>query len=255
MNRRLRHAGALLATAGACAPALAEDYSTTDVQLLYTTSAKADPVNGIGTRDEKATTARFEHFGTHSLGDNYLSLDLFRGHQVGGTGAGAGGGNASLQSFFVYMPRLSLTKLSGHAIQLGPLQDVGLSVRFEAGSYANYHATAPGVSLSWKVPGLAYLETALYMRKTNFSGAHPLLRVVWLAPFNVGDLKLKADGLLLVSRPDGLGTNVLAQPELRVELDRDGKVEAGLRIEYARYALGGTRYSRTTPNLMLRWNW
>jgi nucleoside-specific outer membrane channel protein Tsx len=249
-----RIAGALVA-ACAAAPALAEDYSMTDVQLLYATTAKADPVNGTGTRDEKATTIRFEHFGTYALGDNYFSLDLFRGDQVGGAGAGSGGGDAALQSFFVWMPRLSVSKLSGKSLQWGPLQDVGLTARFEVASYGNYRATAPGVSLTWKVPGFAYVETALYSRKSNFSGSHPLLRVVWLAPFNVGGLKFNADGLLLVSRPDGLGTNVLAQPELRVALDPAGKIEAGVRVEHVRYSLAGARYSRTTPNLMLRWNW
>lgn len=247
----------LALTAGLLCAALgarAEDYSLTDVQLLYTHEAEADPVNGTGTRDEKLTTVRFEHFGTHRWGDNYFSLDLFRGKEVGGAGAGSFGDSARVQSFFVYMPRFSLGKLTGTSMQLGPLQDVGLTTRFELASYGNYRAIAPGVSLSWKVPGLAYLETALYGRHSNFSGTHPLLRVVWLAPFELGGWKFHADGLLLVSRPDDLGTNVLFQPELRVALDAAGKLEAGVRVEHARYRLAGSGYSRTTPNLMLRWN-
>ena len=85
---------ALVSAASCAAPAMAEDFSLTDVQLLYTTGARADAVNGTGTRNEKLTTIRFEHFGTHSLGDNYFSLDLFRGDQIGGPGAGSGGGDA-----------------------------------------------------------------------------------------------------------------------------------------------------------------
>jgi len=232
----------------------AEDFSLTDVQLLYTNKSKADAVNGTGTADEKMTTIRFEHFGTHAYGDNYFSLDFFRGDDVGGATAGSFGGSARYQSFFVYMPRFSLGKLTKTPMQFGPLQDIGLTARFEIASYGNYRATAPGVSLTWKVPGLAYLETALYSRRSNFSGSHPLLRVVYLAPFQVGGMKFNADGLLLVSRPDDLGTNVLFQPELRVALDAAGKIEAGVRVEHARYSAGGTSYRRTTPNLMLRWN-
>lgn len=254
MKTILRSLIVLISAASCAAPAMAEDFSLTDMQLLYATSAKADAVNGTGTRDEKLTTIRFEHFGTHSLGDNYFSLDLFRGDQVGGPRAGSGGGDATYQSFFVFMPRFSLSKLTGKSMELGPLQDVGLTTRFEIASYGNYRATAPGLSLTWKVPGLAYLETAFYSRRSNFSGSHGLARVVWLAPFTVGGMKFNADGLLLVSRPDGLGTNVLFQPELRVALDTAGKIEAGIRIEHARYTAGGARYARTTPNLMLRWN-
>lgn len=233
----------------------AEDFSLTDVQVLYTNKARADAVNGTGTVDEKLTTIRFEHFGTHAYGDNYFSLDLFRGKEVGGATAGSFGASPRMQSFFVYMPRLSISKISGTPMQFGPLQDVGLTARFEVASYGDYHATAPGVSLTWKVPGLAYLETALYRRQSNFSDAHALLRVVYLAPFDMGGLKFNADGLLLVSRPDNLGTNVLFQPELRVALPGASKLEAGLRIEHASYNAGGTSYSRTTPNLMLRWNY
>lgn len=255
MKTAIRSAWALAAAALCALPAAAEDYSQTDVQLLHTSQSKADPVNGTGTRDEKLTTVRFEHFGTHSLGDNYLSIDLFRGSQVGGPAAGSGGKDAAYQSFVVFMPRLSLSKISGKPMSIGPLQDVGLTTRFEWASYGDYRATAPGVSLTWKVPGLAYLETAFYARNSNFSGTHGLMRVVWLAPFTAGGLKFNADGLLLVSRPDGLGTNVLFQPELRVALDTAGKIEAGIRVEHARYSLGAAKYSRTTPNLMLRWNW
>lgn len=244
----------LVAAVSGAMPAMAEDYSSTDVQVLYTTHAKADAVNGTGTQDEAMSTIRFEHFGTYSLGDNYFSLDLFKGNQVGGAGAGSFGGDAGYQSFFVWMPRVSLSKLTGKSMVFGPLQDIGLTARVEVASYGNYAAQAPGVSLTWKVPGLAYLETALYSRKSNFSGSHSLLRVVALAPFAVGGMKFNADALLLVSNPDGLGTNVLFQPELRVALDAAGKIEAGIRIEHVSYQAGGVDYSRTTPNLMLRWN-
>jgi nucleoside-specific outer membrane channel protein Tsx len=254
---RLQPAAILFQAAllGTCASAKAEDFSLTDVQLLYSASAKGDPVNGTGTSNEKLATVRFEHFGTFGYGDNYFSLDLFRGSQVGGPGAGSGGAAARTQSFFVWMPRLSLSKLTSRSLQAGLLLDVGLTTRFEVASYGDFRATAPGVSLTWKVPGFAYLETALYARRSNFSSSHPLVRVVYIAPFEWAGRKFSADGLLLVSRPDNLGTNVLFQPELRISLDAAGKVDAGVRLEHARYALAGSKYSRTTPSMMLRWNW
>lgn len=88
---------------------------------------------------------------------------------------------------------------------------------------------------------MANLETAIYIRSIKFSGSHGLARVVWLASFTAGGMKFNADGLLLVSCPDGLGTHVLFQPELRLALDTAGKNEAGIRIEHARYTAGGTR--------------
>lgn len=129
---------------------MAESFSLTDVQMLCMEGAKADAVNGTGTKDEKLTTTRIEHFGTRSLGDNYLSLDFLNGDRVGSPGKGSGGDDATYQRFFVFMPRFSLSKLTGKSMELGTLQEVGLTTRFEIASDRNHQATAPGPSLTWK---------------------------------------------------------------------------------------------------------
>lgn len=233
----------------------AEDFSSTNVQFQYGVNSKADPVVGNGTNNEKLTWVRFEHFGTHAYGDNYLALDVFKGGDIGGAGAGSFGASTKYQSLLIYMPRFSLSKISGETVGIGPLADVGLTTRFELGTYGNYRAIAPGISLTWKVPGFAYFETAGYMRSSNFSNGHPLLRVVYIAPFEVAGVKFTTDGLLLVSKPDNLGTMVIYQPELRFGIDPKSRLELGVRLEYARYKSGGSVYERTTPLAMLRWNW
>lgn len=232
----------------------AEDFSNTNIQLFSTNRSKQDVFNGTGTKDENLTVFRAEHYGTWKYGDNYMVFDLFSGEEVGGAASGSFGTDTNYQSFFVYNPRISLSKTAGLDFGNGFVKDIYLAYRREQGSYGNFHSNNYGVSVDLAVPGTAFFETDLYVRHTSVDdGAKWLSRTVWLAPFNVGSVGMHFDGLLLIKSTEKFGTNVLAQPDLLIDVLPKGQLQAGVRLEYARYKdpSGGT-YSRMTPYLLAK---
>ena len=235
----------------ACASA--EDFSITSATLLYTNKAKADPVLGTGTSDEKLTTFQFEHFGGNAYGDIYIDAEVFNGKQVGGPASGSFGGNTQNQNLIVFNPRLSMSKMTGNKFELGPISDVSLIARFERASYADFRSDNFGISLNFKVPGFAYLESGILRRSTNFYSGKALWRTVWFAPIDVGSSKVHLNGLLLVNGTDANGTEVFARPELLYQFDSNGAFQAGLRMEYHGYKIAGKDFHRTSPSVMAKW--
>lgn len=244
---------AFVAGLSLCAVAAAEDFSITSATLMYTSNAKADPVLGTGTDNQKLSTLQLEHFGGNSLGDIYIDAEVFNGDRVAGPSSGSFGASTQNQTLIVFNPRLSLSKTTGHNFEFGPVSDVSLIARFERASYANFRSDNFGVSFNFKVPGFAYFESGILRRSTNFYTGKPLWRTVWFAPIDVGNSKLHFNGLLLVNGTANNGTEVFARPELLYQLDSKGAIQAGLRVEYHSYKLNGKDFSRTSPNLMLKW--
>jgi nucleoside-specific outer membrane channel protein Tsx len=252
--RRIIPAALAAATMSGAGVARAEDYSLTDIQLLATHRSREDVFNGTGTRDEKLTVLRAEHFGTWAYGDNLINLDLFHGEQVGGGASGSFGADTGNQMFFIYQPRISFSKLAGREAGTGFIKDVYLTARREQASYANFWANNVGVSFDLNLPGVAFFEQDFMVRKTSADASTKWLsRTVWLAPMHVGGMDIHFDGLILVKSTDNFGTNVLAQPDLLIDVLPKGRLQAGVRVEYARYKTpGGASYRRTTPFLMAK---
>jgi nucleoside-specific outer membrane channel protein Tsx len=255
MNLNKPSLAAALVVAGllSSACASAEDFSVTSATLLYTSKSKADPVLGTGTSDEKLTTFQFEHFGGNAYGDIYIDAEVFNGKQVGGPASGSFGANTQNQSLIVFNPRLSMSKMTGNKFELGPISDVSLIARFERASYADFRSDNFGVSFNFKVPGVAYLESGILRRSTNFYSGKALWRTVWFAPIDFGSSKVHFNGLLLVNGTDANGTEVFARPELLYQFDAKGAFQAGLRLEYHGYKIAGKDYSRTSPTVMGKW--
>jgi nucleoside-specific outer membrane channel protein Tsx len=233
--------------------AFAEDYSMTSATIMYTHKSKADPVLGTGTSDEKLSTLQLEHFGGNSIGDIYIDAEVFNGKQVGGAGAGSFAGNTNNQTLIVFNPRVSLSKTTGANFALGPISDVSLIARFERASYADFRSDNFGVSLNFKVPGVAYLESGILRRSTNFYSGKALWRTVWFAPIDLGGSKLHFNGLLLVNGTDANGTETFARPELLYQFGAKDTFQAGVRVEYHGYQIAGRNYRRTSPTLMAKW--
>jgi nucleoside-specific outer membrane channel protein Tsx len=243
-----------------------ESWQNTNVTLMYTTESEFDPVFGTGTSDEKLTTLRLEHFGVHEYGDNYFFFDVYHGKDVGdfnGFGAGSFGDHADEQYFGVWNPRLSISKMTGANLSFGFVQDVYLAGRFEGGSYANFRADNFGVAFDLAVPGFSFFETDFYSRRATFTGDNGendrtlFWRTFAMLPFEVAGLKFTWSPLLLINfRDDDRDTTVFVQPDLWLKLNKH--FDVGYRHEYASYsktdAEGGGTYSRTSPTLMVRWN-
>ena len=254
LNSRFRIAAvcivscALLLLAG---PSRAEDFSCSDLQLLYTPFLdKDDPDlgNGIFTSSNRLTAARLEHYGTWKYGDNFFSVDLNEGSKVGGSGSGSFGSDTRAHLFLVYVPRVSLTKIANKPLS-GFVKDVYVAGRLERASYGSYTAENIGISFDLKIPGTVFFEQDFYARKTNYDkGAEFLSRTVWLAPFAAGPVGLHFDGLALVKTTDN-GVNAFTQLDFLADLLKNGRLQAGIRLESAFYK----HYERNTPYLMVKW--
>jgi|GEM_PF-1445733 hypothetical protein len=256
ITRTLRYlAGLSLLTCFAGAGvAQAETFSITNVQLFTTNDAEADAFNGYGTDDEDLTVFRAEHFGGWEYGDNYISLDLFQGTDVGGSGSGSFGSDTKNHTFFVYQPRLFLPGLKNIGEGESFVRNVYFSYRREQASYVDFYSDNAGLSVDLAVPGTQFFEIDFLARKTNTDdGTKWLTRVVWLAPFSIGRVGAHFDGLVLVKSTDDFGTNVLAQTDLLFDVLNEGQFQAGIRLEHASYdEPDGSDYSRTSPYLMAK---
>lgn len=239
----------------ASGPSRAEEFSCTDLQVLYTPLLDKDEPdlgNGIFTDSNRLTAARLEHFGTWKYGDNFFSVDLTEGSKVAGSGSGSFGGDTTSHTFLVYVPRFSVTKVLGmepSAPIAGVVKDVYLAGRLERASYGSYTAENVGLSVDLKIPGTAFFEQDFYARKTNYDkGTEFLSRTVWLAPFTLGPVGMHFDGLALVKTTDN-GANAFTQLDLLADLLAKGQLQAGIRLESAHYK----HFDRDTPFLMVKW--
>ncbi|WP_213956665.1 MULTISPECIES: outer membrane protein OmpK [unclassified Variovorax] len=243
------------------ASAQAEDYSQTSIQLAYTTRDKNDYIMGTGASGGDRTTLRFEHFGTYSLGDNYVMFDAYNGQKLGE-------GNSNQQNFFVWNSHMSLGKLTGKELSWGPIKDVLGMLRLEDGSYGNYRAGSLGASVYWKLPfgEQSLLETSILARQKDYSvgpsqvrETRPLYRVYFYVPFQVAGISASFSGPVYLSPAGGGARDFYMEPEVFVSFGPKDVYSIGVRIEYHRVTgtlalnSAGER-SRTTTNLALRWN-
>jgi nucleoside-specific outer membrane channel protein Tsx len=261
---------ALVATAlgGGMAEAVAEEvYQNSNVSVGYTNHARFDPVNGTGTADKKMTNFRLEHFGVNGYGDNYFMMENFHGKQIGnipafsagGINSGSFGVDTTDHYLGVWVPRLSLSRVSGGQPSSGVVKDWYLAGRVEKSDYANFRSFNLGVSVDLNLPGFAFFETDLYVRDAKFTGMTSdknslFSRTYFVYPFNIGPIQLKLTPLLLVNwRKDERNTELYIQPDLWIVLNKS--FEIGYRHEYHRYDDGArAKYNRVTPTVLAKWN-
>jgi len=240
-----RHHIVPVCMAAACVPTLAwaEDYQNTDLQVFYTTRAKPDAVNGTGTSDERLTSFRFEHYGTFKYGDNYFFADNYDGKDVGVPGVRD-------QQYMAYMPRISLGKVIGRDLGFGIIKDVYLGARLEYASYGSFHGTAIGPSFDLKLPGLDWSQLRLFWQGTNYDSRRFYTHFAWGTAVPLLNRKVRFDGYFWTRLKDDGDRQWFAEPDLTLDLDPNGTLQAGMRLTYAKYK----GYSRTSPQIITKWN-
>ncbi|WP_150119609.1 hypothetical protein [Collimonas pratensis] len=255
-TRRIVRAAIVFVAVSVCAEAaVAADFQVANLNVLYTTESKADPVLGTGTNNEVLKTYQFEYFAGFKYGDVYVDAEVFNGDNVGGAAAGSFGGNTSTQNLLVFNPRLSLGKITGRPLEFGPISDISLIARYERASYADFRSYNHGVSFNFKVPGFSYFESGLLYRNTNFYHGKLLWRSVLMSdPFQLAGQRFRFNLLSLVNGTAVNGTETFLRPELLWEIDSKGTFQVGLRYEMHRYKINSDTYTRTSPTVMLKWN-
>jgi len=223
-------------------PVAAEDFSATNMQLLYG-SGFHDPYFGNNTRDGRMSTVTIEHFGTWSHGDNYFFADVTSGDFVDFAGNAKPG---KTRIYGEWSPRLSLAPLLGGAL---PLYLAGQFARDGEG----YRADMIGLGSDLALPGFAVANVALYSRKDNFNRRTWQTTFVWSLPLG----RFSCEGFADLYGSDANGIELSTQPQLLLDLgsllggQRPGAVQAGVEWHLHRH----NKLNNQSLQSLLKWQW
>lgn len=244
-------ATAVLASSGA---ASAENFSTTEIQLLYGEGFHLGR-NGLGETDR--LTATIEHFSTWAYGDNFFFIDVNRDYD--GTGS-------TSDEYGEYWGHLSAAKIFGYNFGDGILRDVNLGFGVNAGTDFVVGAVGPRVDLN--VPGFDLFTVGLYAYNNiddpfgrNLDTTYQATWV-WNAPLvDKGRWKIWTQGFVdyIDDQGSGVDHQIVFQPQVRLDLGRltglqNGKVEAGLEYAFFKNKFGVTGVDDHVLQAMLVFN-
>ncbi|MEQ9010710.1 nucleoside-binding protein [Algiphilus sp.] len=133
-----------------------------------------------------------------------------------------------------WYPTLSLARIRGEDLALGPVRDIGLIAGLNLGADANVVKFLPGVRLAWTVPGFAFFNTDFfaYVEAGDgiAGGGAPkeedafFVDINFAYPFAVGGQRFSVEGHVEYLGPRDTETGqrldywVLGQPQLRWDL-------------------------------------
>lgn len=219
----------------------AADWSTTEFQFQY---GKLDNAFAPGAQDVFILT--LQHASGWKYGDNFFFVDLSMPE------------DDNFDAYAEIYPNLSLGKITGKDLKIGPIRDFGILGGLNFAADANVLVWLPGVRLAWDLPGFAFANTdfmAYLTDNTGGEGAAPKEDDSWMVDFNfatktleLGPTKWNLEGHVeyVAARDNEFGETkdwVLAQPQLRLDLgDLVGlpanTLFAGFEYQYWRNKLG-----------------
>lgn len=176
-------------------------------------------LNGIDFKVDppKQQTVTFEHASGWSFGDLFIFVDGIKYNTEATNGAGDG------HTFYGEIsPRLSLGKISGADLSLGPVKDVLLAATYEFGEDdVESYLLGPAVDLN--IPGFDYFQLNTYLRTTDGrrDGDNVWqITPVWSYTIPVGDSDLVIDGFMdwVVDNDDSYHANLHFNPQIKYDL-------------------------------------
>ncbi|TLS65984.1 hypothetical protein FEF65_11735 [Mariprofundus erugo] len=188
-------------------PLLAEQFSSTNVQLLYGNHFH-DPYYGSNTSGGGMTTVTVEHFGTWAYGDNFLFVDFKSGNFVDFAARPTG---KTTRMYGEWHPRLSLSALTGHDLQAGIISDLFIAGQINRDG-EGFKADMAGLGINLILPGFKFFEVDGYARKDNFNRMTWQVTTAWSLPL-YRDL-LVLNGYIDANGSDNNGVEVNGQPQL-----------------------------------------
>lgn len=179
-------------------------------------------------------TFTFEHVSGWTAGDLFLFLD-----SIHYNGKGNDDGHDDSSFYGELSPRLSLGKLTGTDIGVGPVKDVLLAATYEFGEGdVESYLIGPAVDLA--VPGFDYLNLNLYRREADGDrDGDGVWQVtpVWAFTLPVGRSDLLIDGFMdwVVDNDDSYHANLHFNPQIKYDLGKAlnwGEKQLYVGIEY-----------------------
>ncbi len=170
------------------------EWQSTNVQLLRGWAFE------LG--DRSRTTVTFMHGNRWRYGDTFAFADF----------------DSTGNSYAELHPRLSLGKISGRSLAVGPIKDILIASTFEFASGANRYLF--GFGMDWQVPGFSYLKTNVYRRNNpSLPGTTEQMTISWGLPLELGTQKLWLDGFADMTGGEGSRVaNELVQASALVDI-------------------------------------
>lgn len=207
----------------------------------------------------------FQHASGWEYGDNFFFIDFLDDSKKDGFNDTDFYGELYLN--------LSLGKILGVDLSLGPIRDIGLLVGLNAGADANVLKYLPGFRISWDIPGFAFanVDVAMYIdaSKGAESGGAPTeedsfyIDVNWAYPFHIGSHGFSIEGHVeyIGERTNEFGEKVhgwvLAQPQLRYDLGSafgaGQRFYLGVEWQFWMNKLGDDATDESGAQLLLVW--
>ena len=165
-----------------------------------------------------------------------------------------------------WYPTLSLGKLSGSKLRLGPIRDVALIAGVNVGGDTDVLKYTPGLRAAWDLPGFLFVNTDLtaYIdANAGGPGAAPktddsfVFDVSWALPVRVGSQSLAFTGHAeYVGSHSSLKGSTLAQPQFTWDLGQalgaPQQLMVGIEYQYWHNKLG-TDADESTAQLLVIW--
>lgn len=232
----------------------------TEFQFQY--GEQLNPFTGTGEQTFVLTILRASGW---EFGDSFFFVDY--------VDDGSGDGFNERDFYAEWYPTLSLGKLSGRELRLGPMADFSLVAGFNAAGDGRVLKYLPGLRVSWDAPGFLFLNTDLtaYIDDTAglaaggppASGDSFMIDVSWSLPFAAGGQSLAFAGHAeyIAGTTDELDREirgwVLAQPQLTWDLGQalagaPNRLLAGIDYQYWRNKFG-TDLDESMAQLLLVW--
>lgn len=246
-------------------PALAFEWSATEVQLLHSSRFR-EPFNPDPVSKNIVT---IQHADGYSLGRNFMFVDILKsGDQERNL---SGNPEAPTEIYGEAYTTLSLAKLSGKSFAVGPVKDLGLTAGINLGNKNSQLHPKPrvylaGVTIDFAVPrGFFNVDVLAYQDHSCSAGISSCpdyrstyqITPAWSLPFSLGGIDAEFTGFVdfIGSRGAGTVRQTLAQPQLRFDVGKPfgqkGSVYAGVEYQYWTNKFGIDGVNERHPQLLL----
>ena len=280
MKKSIKRAACAAAVFAALAPAAqAADWSDTEI-MLNTGSKFREPFNPFAAKDPAKPWLNdtnvskdyltLQHASGHKLGRNFFFVDIINSRKNDPTGGSFG------EIYSEGYSSLSLSKMTGTKLEFGPIADINLTGGYNFGAKsngANPRVLLYGATVDFKVPGFIFfnVDVLAYDDKGRFDGQRTTkdttyqIAPAWLSKFSLGPTNWVFTGHVdfigkrcpAVGSCDGRASEILAQPELRVDVGQfAGKKDTiylGVKYNYWRNKFGYDGLNESNPQLQLNW--
>lgn len=254
----------LCSAALVCASSAAAQWSSTEIHLTQGKLQTPEFVpNGA---DASTRILTLQHASGWQYGDNFFFVDYLNDDNDDDFNNG---------DFYaeLYL-NFSLSKITGHSVGAGPVQDVGLLAGFNMAGDAKVRKYLPGLRLSWKLPGFAFFNTDFMAYLDDSKGVSQggapkesdaeMLDINWAYPFTVGNQSFSVEGHAeyLTERKNEFGQMqphwILAQPQIRWDagnalFDAKDQLFLGIEYQYWQNKLGDSNTDESAVQFLVVW--